>query len=66
MGRRVPGVNVNKRGMADSLTLDSLRLWNISALKDFCRRKGLIVKVRKDELVARVFAATEMKLPDIS
>ena len=55
--------------MADSeqtpYSLDTISLWNVEALKAFCRRKGLKVSGRREELIARVFAASEQLLPDV-
>lgn len=41
-------------------TLEELETWKVEALKLFCRKRGLKVSGRRNELEARVFAASEM------
>ena len=48
---------------SEELSLDEIRQWRVDALKEFCRKRNLKTSGRKDELVARVFAASEMKVP---
>ena len=47
----------------ESLTYDEVNSWHSDALKLYCRQLGLNVSVRKQELVARAFAASEMGIP---
>ena len=37
--------------------------WRSDALKLYCRQRGLIVSVSKKEMVARMFAVSEMGIP---
>ena len=48
---------------SSSLSLDEVNTWNFDALKLFCRKRHLKVSGNKAELVARVFAASEMGIP---
>ena len=47
----------------ESLTYDEVTSWRSDALKLYCRQRGLKVSGSKQELVARVFAASEMEIP---
>ena len=47
----------------ESLTYDEVNSWHSDALKLYCRQWGLNVSGRKQELVARAFAALEMRIP---
>ena len=49
----------------ESLTYDEVNSWHSDALKlqIYCRQWGLNVSGRKKELVARAFAALEMRIP---
>ena len=47
----------------ESLTYDEVNSWHSDALKLYCRQLGLNVSGRKQELVARAFAASEMGIP---
>ena len=47
----------------ESLTYDKVDSWHSDALKLYCRQWGLNVSGRKQELVARAFAASEMGIP---
>ena len=47
----------------ESLTYDEVNSWHSDALKIYCRQLGLNVSGRKQELVARAFAASEMGIP---
>ena len=47
----------------ESLTYDEVNSWHSDALKLYCRQWGLKVSGRKQELVARAFAASEMGIP---
>ena len=47
----------------ESLTYDEVTSWRSDALKLYCRQRGLKVSGSKQELVARVFAASEMGIP---
>ena len=49
-------------GTSEELTFDEVQTWRVPALKNYCRLRGLKVSGRKEELVARVFAASEMKI----
>lgn len=40
-----------------------LQTWRIDALKGYCRKRNLKVSGTKAELVASVFAASEMRIP---
>lgn len=42
------------------ISIDEIRLWTVSALKDFLRSRNLKVSGRKEELVALVYAAKIM------
>jgi len=46
-----------------SLTYDEVNSWRCDALKLYCRQRSLKVSGSKQELVARVFAASEMGIP---
>ena len=48
---------------SSSLSLDEVNTWNVDALRLFCRKRNLKVSGNKAELVARVFAASEMGIP---
>ena len=45
---------------SNSLLLDEVNTWNVNALRLFCRKRNLEVSGNRAELVARVFAASEM------
>ena len=47
----------------ESLTYDEVNSWHSDALKLYCRQLGLNVSGRKQELVARAFAVSEMGIP---
>ena len=47
----------------ESLTYNEVNSWRSDALKLYCRQRGLKVSGSKQELVARVFAASEMGIP---
>ena len=47
---------------SSSLSLDEVNTWNVDALRLFCRKRHLKVSGNKAELVARVFATSEMGL----
>ena len=47
----------------DSLTYNEVNSWPSDALKLYWRKRGLKVSGSKQELVARVFAASEMGIP---
>ena len=47
----------------ESLTYDEVNSWHSGALKLYCRKRGLKVSGNKQELVARVFAASEKGIP---
>ena len=47
----------------ESLTYEEAKTWHSDALKLYCRKRGLKVSGNKQELVARVFAASEMGIP---
>lgn len=47
---------------SNGLSLDEIKMWNVEALKAFCRQRNLKLSGRKAELVARVFAASEMNV----
>ena len=47
----------------ESLTYEEAKTWCSDALKLYCRKRGLKVFGNKQELVARVFAASEMGIP---
>ena len=47
----------------ESITYDEVTSWRSDALKLYCRQWGLKVSGSKQELVARVFAASEMGIP---
>lgn len=40
-----------------------MNYWRSDALKLYCRQRGLIVSVSKKEMVARMFAVSEMGIP---
>ena len=45
---------------SSSLSLNKVNMWNVNALRLFCRKRQLKVLGNKAELVAEVFAASEM------
>lgn len=45
---------------SSELSLEEVQTWKVDALKVFCRKRNLKVTGTKAELVARVFAASEM------
>ena len=47
----------------EALTYDEVTSWRSGALKLYCRQRGLKVSGSKHEMVARVFAASEMVIP---
>ena len=50
----------------ESLTYNEVNSWRSDALKLYFRQRGLKVSGSKQELVARVFAASEMGIPVLS
>lgn len=48
---------------SNSLTLEEVKAWHVDALKVNCPKRNLKVSGSKAELVARVFAASEMNVP---
>ena len=42
--------------MAESLSLDDFKRWNVPELKEFLRKRGIKTASRKDELSALVYA----------
>ena len=48
----------------DDMTFDKFKFWTVSSLKDFLRRRNLSGIGNKEMLVARSFAAFEMKIPE--
>ena len=48
---------------SSSLSLAEVNTWNVDALRLFCHKRNLKVSGNKAELVARVFAASEMGIP---
>lgn len=46
-------------------TLDEFRLWKVQKLKKIVRSRGLKISLRKDELAALAFAASQMNLPAV-
>ena len=48
---------------AECFSYDEIGTWRVEALKEYLRRRDLRVSGRKEELVARVFAAAEQNLP---
>ena len=48
---------------AECFSYDEIGTWRVKALKEYLRRRDLRVSGRKEELVARVFAAAEQNLP---
>ena len=48
---------------SSSLSLDEVNTWNVKALRLFCHKRNLKVSGNKAELVAWVFAASEMGIP---
>ena len=48
---------------SSSLSLDEVNTWNVDAFRLFCRKRHLKVSGNKAELVARLFAASEMGIP---
>ena len=47
----------------EQLSFDEINTWRMDALKHFLKKRGLKVSGRKEELVARVFAAAEQNMP---
>ena len=45
------------------ISFDKISTWHVDTLKDFCRKRNLKVFGKKAELVARVFACSEMGIP---
>ena len=45
------------------ISCDEISTCHVDALKDFCRKRNLEVFGKKAELVARVFACSEMGIP---
>lgn len=45
------------------MSYDTIGTWKVDALKEYLRKRGLKVSGRKQELVARVFAAAEQNVP---
>ena len=48
----------------DDMTFEKFKFWTVSSLKDFLRRRNLSGIGNKEMLVARSFAAFEMKIPE--
>ena len=48
---------------SSSVSLNEVNMWNVDALRLFCHKRNLRVSGNKAELVARVFAASEMGIP---
>ena len=48
---------------SSNLSLDEVNKWNVDALRLFCHKRNFSVSGNKAELVARVFAASEMGIP---
>ena len=48
---------------SSSLSLDEVNTWSVDVLRMFCHKRNLKVSGKKTELVARVFAASEMGIP---
>jgi hypothetical protein len=44
------------------LNYDILKTWDLAALKQYLRKRGLSVVGRKEMLISRAFAAYEMKV----
>lgn len=49
--------------MSTELSYEEVQTWRVDALKTYCRKRNLKVAGSKTELVARVFAASEMGIP---
>ena len=49
--------------MSTELSYEEVQSWCIDALKTYCRKRNLKVAGSKTELVAHVFAASEMGIP---
>ncbi|XP_031557009.1 uncharacterized protein LOC116293689 [Actinia tenebrosa] len=47
----------------DHPSFDEVAMWRVEALKEFLRKRNLKVTGKKQELVARVFAAFEQRIP---
>ena len=47
----------------ESLTCDEVNSWRSDTRELYCRQRGLNVSGSKQEMVARVFAASEMGIP---
>lgn len=45
------------------MSLDVFRRWTVANLKLFLRKRGLSLAGKKEDLVARAFAAEELKIP---
>ena len=48
----------------DDMSIEKFKFWTVLSLKDFLRRKTLSGIGNKEMLVARSFAAFEMKIPE--
>lgn len=48
---------------SEELTYEEVQTWHVDALKLYCRKRSLKVSGIKNELVAHVFAASEMRIP---
>ena len=48
----------------DDMNFEKFKFWTVSSLKDFLRRRKLSGIGNKEMLVARSFAAFEMKIPE--
>ena len=47
----------------ESLTYEEVKTWRSDTLNLYCRKRGSKVSASKQQLVARVFAASEMGIP---
>ena len=47
----------------EQLSFDEINTWRKDVLKHFLKKRGLKVSGRKEELVARLFAAAEQNMP---
>jgi hypothetical protein len=45
---------------AGGLSFDEIKTWRVAALQEYLLKRGLRKEGRKEELIARVFAADEM------
>ncbi|XP_070557252.1 uncharacterized protein [Ptychodera flava] len=50
--------------MAEIISYRTISMWRVPALKDYLRKRNMKTSGRKDELVARVFAAMEQNIPE--